>query len=143
MRVRTIPDRPRDSWATYVSALRQATGISRAEMARRLGVDPTTVWRWETGRQKPESPAVPQAMAGLFHLDLDEALAAAGLKPDVEPPKEPTRERDEEMELILSAPVDERTKKQMIDRLLMLREQDRRRRIDEIEFWIRRGRESA
>jgi len=86
-----------------VTAIRQATGISRAELARRLSVDPTTVWRWETGRQKPESPAVPLALAQMFQLDLDEALAAAGLTPNAPParPSPPPPELDPDVKIIL------------------------------------------
>lgn len=83
MRVRnTSASGHRQTWANYVQSLREATGLSRPQLAKRLGVDPATVWRWETGKQKPESPAVPEALAELFRLDLDEVLAAAGLRRD-------------------------------------------------------------
>lgn len=83
MRVRNTPaEGPHVTWARYVQALREATGLSRPALAKRLNVDPATVWRWETGKQKPESPAVPQAIAELFKLDLDEVLTAAGLRMD-------------------------------------------------------------
>lgn len=133
MRVRNTSN-PRAVWATYIKNLRKATGLGRPELARRLGVDPSTVWRWETERQKPESPDVPKVLAELFHIDLDEVLAAAGLKPDTPVPAEPTRERDEEVELILSAPVSDRIKQRMLDRLEVLREQDKQRRINDIGF---------
>lgn len=91
-------------WAEYVRRLRDATGISRPELARRLSVDPATVWRWETQKQKPESPDIPQAIARLFGLDVDEVLAAAGLKPESAAPAEPTLELDEEIELVRTDP---------------------------------------
>lgn len=98
MRVRnTSAEGPHQTWAKYVKAIREATGLSRPAMAKRLNVDPATVWRWETGKQKPESPAVPQAIAELFGLDLDDVLTAAGLRlggapvatPAPEPPMDP------------------------------------------------------
>lgn len=119
--------------------LRTSTGMSRPELARRLSVDPTTVWRWETGRQKPESTAVPEALAALFRLDLDEVLAAAGLRPDPPAVVEPPEERDEEMELILTAKVNERMKMRMIERLLELRERDKQRRMEDIRYILERG----
>lgn len=135
LRVRSTPERRREAWASYIQALRKATGVSRAELARRLGVDPTTVWRWETKRQKPESPDIPLAIAELFSLDADEVMAAAGLKPDTAV-SQPTVEVDEELELILNAPVNARMKKKMIERLFELREQDKQRREAEIKWWI-------
>lgn len=114
--------------------------LSKAELARRVGIDRATVHRWETGQFRPDSAEVVQSFAKVLGLDLDEALAAAGLRPDVEPPTEPTIERDEEVELILSAPVSERMKKEMLDRLFELREQDKDRRVSEIQWWIKRAR---
>lgn len=101
LRVRNTPER-RAVWAAYIQALRQASRISRPELARRLGVDPTTVWRWETSRQKPESPDIPQAIARLFDQDVDQVLAAAGLIPDADPA--PVAEVDPEEEYVLKHP---------------------------------------
>lgn len=87
-------------WGEYVRQLRKATGISRPELARRLGINPSSVWRWEERGARPESPDVPEALANLFHLDLDDVLAAAGLRPRAEAP-EPTVEVDDEVQLVL------------------------------------------
>ena len=65
--------------------------MSGAELARRLQVDRATIWRWETGKQKPEGIEVIQVFADLFGIGLDEALAAAGLRPDDAPRTEPLR----------------------------------------------------
>lgn len=101
LRVRNVAGMPHKTWAAYVTAIRNAARLSRAQLAQRL-VDPTTVWRWETGRQKPESPAIPQAIADLFHLDVDEALAAAGLTvgPAAGRPTLPEAELDPDLELV-------------------------------------------
>lgn len=104
VRVRNTPaDRPRLTWAKYMQALREATGLSRPAMARRLNIDPATIWRWETGKQKPESPAVPQAIADLFGLDLDDVLTAAGLRLDRPPAAKPTPEPtlDPDLQIIM------------------------------------------
>lgn len=38
-----------------LAALREAAGISRAEMAERLGVSKVTIWRIETGQTEPRA----------------------------------------------------------------------------------------
>jgi transcriptional regulator with XRE-family HTH domain len=134
--VRNTPADQRGAWATFAKAARTGARISQSELARRLGVDRTTIFRWESGRARPESAEMIRAFAEVLDIELDEALAAAGLRPGVAPPVEPTRERDEEMELILAAPVDDRMKSLMVDRLLELRERDKRRRMDEFRFII-------
>jgi len=71
--------RDRKTWAALVKQARAV--MSGAEMARRLGVDRATIWRWETGRQKPERVEIVEAFARLFRISLDEALEAAGMRP--------------------------------------------------------------
>jgi transcriptional regulator with XRE-family HTH domain len=77
-------------------------GIS--EFARRVGVDRGTVHRWESGKTSPTDPEVVQRFAEALNLDLDESLAAAGLRPGVTAPAEPTREVDAEIELVRTDP---------------------------------------
>ncbi len=74
------------TWATLVKRMRAATGMTGAELARRLEVDRATIWRWEAGRQKPESPDLVKAFADLFAIDVENALKAAGLRPTAETP---------------------------------------------------------
>jgi transcriptional regulator with XRE-family HTH domain len=129
---------PRQVWAAYLKRLMAAAGIKGPDLAQRLGIHPSTVWRWETGKQKPESPAAPEAIAELFKLDPAEVLAAAGLASTVEPTTEPTREVDEEIDLIMTAPVDDATRRRMLERLHYLREQDKQRRMEDIRFHLDR-----
>lgn len=132
--VRNTTGPGRGGWATYAKAARTGALLSQSELARRLGINRTTIFRWETGAARPENPDVVQAFAEVLSLNLDEALAAAGLRPGTTAPAEPTRERDEEMEMILAAPVDDRMKQRMIERLRELRERDKQRRMEEIRF---------
>jgi DNA-binding transcriptional regulator YiaG len=37
----------------YLKSLREALGLTQAQMGERAGVDKMTVWRWEQGRLKP------------------------------------------------------------------------------------------
>ncbi len=36
---------------------REGRGMSRTFLAKTLGVDPVTLWRWEDGRRVPKDPA--------------------------------------------------------------------------------------
>lgn len=80
LRMRNIPAPDRSAWATLVKQLRAAAKMTGAELARRLDVDRATIWRWETGKQKPDSIDVIEAFASLFAIDVEEALTAAGLR---------------------------------------------------------------
>jgi transcriptional regulator with XRE-family HTH domain len=134
VRVRNTANR--GGWGGYVKAAREAALLSQSELARRLRTDRTTVWRWEAGRQTPENAGIVADVARELNLDVDEALAAAGLRPGVEPPAQPTVERDEEVELILSANISDKKKTDLLGRLFQLREQDRQRRDQTIRWMI-------
>ncbi len=90
--VGNTPTPERGNWATYVTATREHIGMSKAELARRLEVDRGTVIRWESGKSRPEDAEVVARFAELFGLDADEALAAAGLRPNAAPTARPTRD---------------------------------------------------
>lgn len=47
--------RPLPLLARQLKARRQALGITQEEMAATLGVDKTTLWRWESGQTRPKS----------------------------------------------------------------------------------------
>lgn len=138
VRVRNTEPSDHGGWATYVkearASARDGRGMSQSELARRVGVDRVTVWRWESGVQRPEQSAIVQLVATALDLDLDEALAAAGMRPGVEAPATPTREPDEEVDLILTSKVSEAMKKRILDRLYDRREEDRQRRMEELRF---------
>lgn len=88
MRQSTSP--ARSTWGTYISKAIDAAGISKAELARRVGTDAGTVFRWLSGKHVPERADVVARVADVLGLDLEEALAAAGMRPDAQPPAEPT-----------------------------------------------------
>lgn len=66
--------------------------MSKAELARRLGVDRGTVIRWESNKSRPEDAHVVTRFAELFGLDADEALTAAGLRVAAATPTRPARD---------------------------------------------------
>lgn len=47
------PSRP---FGERLVAQRRALGISREALAKALGVDESTVFRWDTGRRRPSEP---------------------------------------------------------------------------------------
>ncbi len=95
MHVRNTSGPGRGRWAALVNQAREAAGLTKVALAGRIGVDRATVMRWEQGNTRPESADVVQRVADLLGLDLDDALMAAGLRPDVEskqpamPPMDP------------------------------------------------------
>lgn len=137
VRVRNTPEGQRQAWAAYIKALRGATGMSTRALADRLGVDPATVWRWETAKTKPESTAVPERIAELFKVSLDEVLTAAGLKPTVDPAPEPTIEPDPEIDAILRSGLPRRIQDELVAFVEQQREQDRQRRLETLHRTIR------
>jgi transcriptional regulator with XRE-family HTH domain len=50
---------------------RRANGLSRERLAKRLGVDESTVFRWESGRGRPGSRLLAR-LNGAFILDKNE-----------------------------------------------------------------------
>ncbi len=88
--VRNTSPSERGTWAALVTTTREAAGLSKVELARRLGVDRATVSRWEQGLNRPEDAEVVQRFADLLAVDLEHALATAGLRPSRAPrPAEP------------------------------------------------------
>lgn len=132
--MRNTTEPQRRTWAQFAKAARGR--MSQSELARQLHVDRATIYRWETGQQRPENADTVARFARITAIDIDEALAAAGLRPDVEAPTEPTREPDEEEALILRAPVDDTLKRVMLDRLHERRERERVQRIADFETMI-------
>lgn len=59
------------------SELRAAAGYSRADLARIFGVNPSAVFRWETGNALPRAEKLPQ-LADLFNCTIDELFGRDG-----------------------------------------------------------------
>ena len=57
-------DTQAESLGQEIVAARRRLGISQRELARRLGVDPGTLGRWETGKGRPSE--MPRETAGLL-----------------------------------------------------------------------------
>lgn len=55
-----------------ITDARRKAGLSMADLAAMVGVNRTTVWRWETGRAKPDVEAIRMiaTATGTFPSDL-------------------------------------------------------------------------
>lgn len=53
---------------------RTAAGLDRTEAARRLGVDQSTLWRWEVGKSRPSR----HVLAALLAIYRDAVFARIG-----------------------------------------------------------------
>lgn len=52
---------------TDLRTRREALGLSRVQIAATAGVDPATIYRWETGRASPR-PAIARAIVAALEL---------------------------------------------------------------------------
>ncbi len=80
---RVRPDEPGKGTAVGLAKRRKALGYSQERLAHALGVDRTTVQRWENHKVSPQPPIRPK-LAELLNIDLDEldVLVAPPPPPD-------------------------------------------------------------
>ena len=90
-RMRNSRPGERNTWATYARAAREAAGLDKTDLAKRMGSTRQTIGRWESGRYKPATADDVIAFARATGVDEREALAAAGILPVELPPERPTR----------------------------------------------------
>ena len=86
--VRREPDRvtvEEPSFAHLLQHFREIRGLSKAELAKRAGVDPSSITRFEQGTRAPERATVLQlAQAMVLPMaDRDRLLAAAGFRSEL------------------------------------------------------------
>lgn len=139
--MRNTAESSRGGWATFAKAARVSApggrGMSQSELARQLKVDRVTVWRWENGQQKPESVEVVVRFAEVLAVDLDEALAAAGLLAGATAPAEPTREVDPEIAEIQRSDLPEPAKRALIEHVVQRKAREEQQRLEDIRQQIR------
>lgn len=138
MHVRNTSEPRRDTWAAYVTAVREAATLPKSRLAARLGVDRATVARWENGSARPGDSGVVVAFAELFGLDIDEALTAAGLRPGATPaaPRAAALE-DPVIEIIReNGRLSDREKETLIRRERERIEKDRQRRREDLDWYL-------
>lgn len=119
-----------NDWGAYLKRMTARPGWSVARLARESGIHRATIFDWIKGGGESVTIASVRAVARALDDDLESALrAVANLE-------SAPGSRDEEMELILSAPVGTEMQKQMISRILELREQDRQQRLRVIRWMV-------
>lgn len=76
------PAGERRSFAVLLESLREARGLTKADLAKRAGVDPSTITRFEQGTRLPERATVLQLSDAMVLpvTDRDTLLAAAGFR---------------------------------------------------------------
>lgn len=125
------------TWASYVKAARTMAGLSQTDLAIRTGISRNTISRWEVGRYRPDKPEDVITVARATGVDPAEALAAAGFRPEVPAPAEPTRPPDPELDRIRSSKLSPAAKARLIQRITERREREQANRLADLEDLIR------
>lgn len=121
-----VSDAGRGTWATFLTQMTTRPGWSVARLAREAGIHRSTIFRWIKGDGGLTLQSV-RAIAHALNVDPEVALLAAGNLIQTEPQQ---RERDPEIELIMAAPVDDATRRRMLERLAMWRQRDEARIVE-------------
>lgn len=79
VRMRNIEDVASGDWASFVRQGRRELKLTQETFGARVGVNRSTVWRWEKEGMKPENVTIVSAVARLLGVDDTVALKAAGL----------------------------------------------------------------
>lgn len=119
--------------------------MTQKQLAELSGVGRETVWRWETGKYKPEEVGTVILVAHALHIDVDRAIRAAGFAVDkTEPPAEPPLwnfarslgldPRDENVQDILTTGWSDETARHMLREEKRVQDEDRRRRRERIQL---------
>jgi transcriptional regulator with XRE-family HTH domain len=116
--------------------------MTQRALSEKADVARETIWRWETGKQVPESVETVKLVALALGIDLDRALAAAGLHPGQAPVAEDPRLRgfapnDPVVQRIMSFDVDEDMRSMMLDRHRENLEFQQRRWLEDLERDLR------
>ena len=119
-------------WGAYLRRMTSRPGWSVARLARESGIHRATIFDWIRGGGESVTIASVRAVAEALGDDLENALRAVASL-EVGPVSQ-----DEEMDLIMSAPVGDDMKRRMITQLLELREQDRQQRLQVLRWMVSR-----
>lgn len=125
------------TWASYVKAARVAAGLSQTDLAVRTRISRNTISRWEVGRYRPDKPEDVITVARATGVDPGEALAAAGFRPDVPPPADPTPPPDPELDRIRASKLSPVAKARLIARITERRQREQDARLADLEDLIR------
>lgn len=137
------------TWATLVVDGRRRMGYTQERLAALVGVDRTTVWRWEKQNRLPDTVELTLLVARHIGIESEVALHAAGHvgpdtpEPEVDPRLNGLDPRDPVVQHILSLDVDEQMRGYMLDRRREILELRRKQDIAEVDIIARRDRGAA
>jgi plasmid maintenance system antidote protein VapI len=120
---------PGETWAAYLRRMTKRPGWSVARLARDSGIHRATIFKWIGGDAGVTIDSV-RRVADALGDDPENALRAAG---NIERAGAAT---DEEVALIMRAPVDAQLKDLMLTRLQERRERDRKQRMEDFQQMI-------
>lgn len=127
------------TWATFVKDGRDRAGLSQKALADVLGIERTTVWRWENAGVRPDSPEMVAATADAIHQDRNAAMHAAGLAipdfaaPEADPRLQGLDASDPIVRRIMGFEIDEEMRAFMLDRHRRNLERDRQRYLEDLD----------
>jgi transcriptional regulator with XRE-family HTH domain len=122
---------PGDNWASYLRRMTKRPGWSVARLARDSKIHRATIFKWIAGEPGVTIDSVRRIALALGD-EPENALRAAGNIPGDAAPAP----QDEEVALIMRAPVDDDLREIMLRKLYELRERDRQRRIEDLQTMI-------
>lgn len=120
-----------DAWSEYLRRMLATRRMSVTELARRSGIHRTTISEWIHKGVGAITIQSVYLIADALEDDRANALRAAGNLPSVD--------RDPEVDLILASNRSEQEKAAMIERLMQRREEERQRRIKDLEWMLGQG----
>lgn len=120
-----------EDWPSYLRRMTKRPGWTVAKLARESGVHRATIFGWLKGDGGVTVDSVRRVAAALGD-DVENALRAAGSTGM----DAPTAQQDEEVALIMRAPVGDEMKQRMLAKLHERRERDRQQRIADFETMI-------
>ena len=147
--MRNAPKTPTPTWRAFVLEARTLARMSQQALADALGVNKSTVWRWENENRAPESLELAIRLADATRSSREVAAAAAGfaMPDDSEEAPDPRLRgldpKDPVVIHIVNLDIDEEMRRFMLDyhrqKLALRREQD----ILEVDIMARRERGAA
>jgi transcriptional regulator with XRE-family HTH domain len=119
-----------DAWSAYLRRMTSREGWSVARLARESEISRSTIFRWIAEGAEAVTVASVIAIADALGDTRANAIRAAANLPV---------DRDPEVDLILNSDLSEEVKVRMIDRLMIRREEERQRRLADLEWMLSRG----
>lgn len=148
LRMRNTPKPPTPTWKAYVLQSRASARLSQQALADALGVNKSTVWRWENEDRRPESIELAIRVADVTKTPRSIAVAASGLalagdEEDADPRLVGLDPNHPVVRKIMALDVSEEMRGYMLDRQRQIEELRRQQDLAELEIIANRQRGAA